>query len=228
MNLFDILTRFPDQQSCIAHLERIRFGDEPYCPLCGGMDVARKKDRNRVGRWNCHDCKSSFNVLSKTIMQQTQVPLQKWFCAIALIVNAKKSLSSCQLARDLDLTQQTAWYMQQRIRAAMASKQLPLLKGIIEADETYVGGRPRRRRNRKNNDNQKTREGEERKRRLSWARSSDLETSRPALPKTPPDEASSTSLPELSILKVRSSFQTNIKPMTSFEGSCLIPSSTTA
>ncbi len=152
MNLFDILNRFPNQRSCIDHLERIRFGDEPYCPLCGGMDVAQKKERNRIGRWNCHDCKSSFNVLSKTIMQNTHIPLQKWFCAIGLIVNAKKSLSSYQLARDLNLIQSTAWYMQQRIRAAMASKQLPLLKGIIEADETYVGGRPRRRRNRKDDD----------------------------------------------------------------------------
>ena len=158
MNLFEILNRFPDQQSCIDHLERIRFGNEPYCPLCGGMGVARKQERHRVGRWNCHYCKSSFNVLSGTIMQQTQVPLQKWFCAIALILNAKKSLSSCQLARDLDLTQQTAWYMQQRIRSSMASGQLPLLKGIIEADETYVGGRPRRRKNRKDGD-QKNKRG---------------------------------------------------------------------
>ena len=158
MNLFDILNRFPDQQSCIDHLERIRFGNEPYCPLCGDMDVARKKERNLVGRWNCHGCNSSFNVLSKTIMQKTKVPLQKWFCAIGLILNAKKSLSSCQLARDLDMTQPTAWYVQQRIRAAMASKQLPLLRGIIEADETYVGGRPRRRKNRKDDD-QKNKRG---------------------------------------------------------------------
>ena len=155
MNLFNIITRFPDQQSCIDHLEKIRFGNEPYCPLCGVVDVAKKVEKKKIGRWNCHACRSSFNVLSGTIMQGTQMPLQKWFCAIGLIVNAKKSLSSCQLARDLDLTQPTAWYMLHRIRAAMASKQLPLLKGIIEADETYVGGRPRRRRNRKDNDNQK-------------------------------------------------------------------------
>ena len=64
--------------------------------------------------------------------------------AIGLIVNAKKSLSSCQLARDLELNQKTAWYMQQRIRAAMASNHAQLLQGIIEADETYVGGRPRK------------------------------------------------------------------------------------
>ena len=158
MNLFEILNRFPDQRSCIDHLERIRFGDEPYCPLCGDMDVARKKERNLVGRWNCHGCNSSFNVLSKTIFQGTHMPLQKWFAAIALILNAKKSLSSCQLARDIDMTNPTAWYMQQRIRAAMASGQLPLLKGIIEADETYVGGRPRRRKNRKDGD-QKNKRG---------------------------------------------------------------------
>ena len=159
MNLFNIITRFPDQQSCIDHLEKIRFGNEPYCPLCGVVDVAKKVEKKKIGRWNCHACRSSFNVLSGTIMQGTQMPLQKWFCAIGLIVNAKKSLSSCQLARDLDLTQPTAWYMLHRIRAAMASKQLPLLKGIIEADETYVGGRPRRRRNRKDNDNQKNKRG---------------------------------------------------------------------
>ena len=159
MNLFNIITRFPDQQSCIGHLEKIRFGNEPYCPLCGVMDVAKKVEKKKIGRWNCHTCKSSFNVLSGTVMQGTQMPLQKWFMAIGLIINAKKSLSSCQLARDLDLTQPTAWYMQQRIRAAMASKQLPLLKGIIEADETYVGGRPRRRKNRKDNDNQKNKRG---------------------------------------------------------------------
>ena len=66
--------------------------------VCGSVDVARKADGQRVGRWNCRDCKSSFNVLSGTIFQGTHLPLQKWFCAIALIVNAKKSLSSHQLS----------------------------------------------------------------------------------------------------------------------------------
>ena len=114
---------------------------------CGVVgECARKQERDKVGRWNCHSCKSSFNVLSGTIFQGTHVPLQKWFLVIALIMNAKKSLSSCQLARDLALNQKTAWYMQQRIRSEMANKQgLILLKGIIEADETYVGGKPRKR-----------------------------------------------------------------------------------
>lgn len=146
MNLIEIFRKFPDQQACIDHLETIRFRNGAYCPLCGSTEnVRRKRDGDRVGRWNCHDCHKSFNVLSGTVMQGTHVPLQKWFAAIAIMVNAKKSVSSPQLARDLDLTNPTAWYLQQRIRAAMASDQAPMLEGVIEADETFVGGKPRKR-----------------------------------------------------------------------------------
>ena len=98
----------------------------------------------KVGRWNRRACKSSFNVLSGTVFQGTHIPLQKWFLAISLIVNAKKSLSSYQLARDLKLNQKTAWYMQTRIRVAMVDRERRLLQGIIEADETYLGGKPRK------------------------------------------------------------------------------------
>jgi len=143
MNLITIFSRFPDQETCIEHLECLRWAGDPFCPLCGDHDVARKVEGDRVGRWNCHGCKSSFNVLSKTIFQKTKIPLQKWFLAIGLMVHAKKSLSSHQLARDLEITQPTAWYMQHRIRAAMGTDEGELLKGIIEADETYVGGKPR-------------------------------------------------------------------------------------
>ena len=140
---------YPNQQACIAHLERIRWGNRPACPYCGSLDVARKREGKLVGRWNCHDCKDSFNVLAGTVMQKTKIPLVKWFAAIALIVNAKKSLSSCQLARDLEMNQGTAWYLMQRVRAAMAADQGPLLRGIVEADETYLGGRPRKRNRRR-------------------------------------------------------------------------------
>ena len=144
MNLIAIFSRYPDQESCIEHLEKIRWDDDPACPFCGCVNVARKADGDRVGRWNCHACHSSFNVLSGTIFEKTRVPLQKWFLAIGLMANAKKSLSSCQLARDLTLTQQTAWYMMHRIRSEMMSEQRGLLQGIVEADETYIGGKPRK------------------------------------------------------------------------------------
>ena len=145
MNLITIFSLYPDQEACIEHLEAVRWGDEAHCPHCGSAEVARKTERHRIGRWNCRDCKSSFNVLSGTIFEKTKVELQKWFLAVGLVVNAKKSLSSYQLARDLELNQKTAWYMQQRIRAAMAADQAPMLQGIVEADETYVGGKPRKR-----------------------------------------------------------------------------------
>ena len=78
-------------------------------------------------------------------MEKTKIPLQKWFLGIGLMVNAKKSLSSHQLASDLELNQKSAWYMQQCIRSQMASEQGSiLLQGIVEADETYVGGKPRK------------------------------------------------------------------------------------
>ena len=144
MNLLAIFTRFPDHEACLEHLETTRWGDDPHCPHCGSIKVARKADGHRQGRWNCHDCKSSFNVLSGTVFEKTKIPLQKWFVAIGLMVNAKKSLSSHQLARDLDMNPKSAWFMQQRIRAEMATEQGDMLQGIVEADETYVGGKPRK------------------------------------------------------------------------------------
>ena len=141
MNIVSVASRFPTQEACIAHLEAKRWGTSPACPHCGSVSVARKREGDRVGRWNCRGCKSSFNVLSGTIFEKTRVPLPKWFLAIALVVNAKKSLSSYQLARDLDLNQPTAHYLQQRIRAAMTADQGALLRGIVEADETFLGGK---------------------------------------------------------------------------------------
>lgn len=145
MNLITIFRRFPDQMACIAHLEDIRWGAEAHCPKCRSIHVARKCDGERVGRWNCHDCHASFNVLSGTIFEKTRVPLQKWFFAIGLMINAKKSLSSYQLARDLELTHQTALFMQQRIRAAMAADHAAdLLHKIVEVDEDHVDGNARK------------------------------------------------------------------------------------
>ena len=105
--------------------------------------MARKADGERIGRWNCHECKSSFNVLSGTIFQKTKVPLQKWFLAIALALRTEKSLSSHRLARDLDLNQKTAWYMAMRIREAMAGD-LEMLVGIVGVDNEYIDGKPRK------------------------------------------------------------------------------------
>ena len=144
MNLITVVNRYPDQRSCIAHLERLRYGEHgAFCPYCGGTKVGRKRENQRIGRWNCYDCGSSFNVLQGTIFQKTKIPLQKWFIAIALMINAKKSMSSHQMARSLGMHQKTAWYMMQRIRSDMASEDHTLLEDIVEVDETFLGGRVR-------------------------------------------------------------------------------------
>lgn len=143
MDLITVMRKFPDQQACMAYLETVRWGDHPVCPHCNGDQVGRKVDGDRIGRWNCHSCSISFNVLSDTIFSRTKIPLQKWFLAIALILNAKKSISSHQLARDLDLNQKSAWYMKMRIRDNMVEDREGFLYGIVEADETFVGGKPR-------------------------------------------------------------------------------------
>ena len=147
MNLIEVMERFPDQESCIDHLERIRWQGTPICPFCGCIEVVRKKEDGvgRVGRWHCSACKASFKVTHGTVFHGTKIPLQKWFLAISLILNAKKGLSSYQIQRDLELNQKTAWYILTRIRAEMAKKTSPIvLQGIIEADETYLGGKPRK------------------------------------------------------------------------------------
>ena len=146
MDLIKVMERFPDQEACPAHLEKIRWKGSPKCPHCEGTHIGRwtETEEGRIGRWNCHACEVSFKVTCGTVFHGARIALQKWFLAISLITNAKKSLSSHQLARDLDLNQKTAWYMMVRIRAEMAKKGGALLEGIIEADETYIGGKPRK------------------------------------------------------------------------------------
>ena len=148
MNLIEVMERFPDQEACIQFLERVRWKGKPECPHCQSQKLNyrhHETETGRIGRWNCQECKATFRVLHGTLFHRTKIPLQKWFMAISLIVNAKKGISSYQLQRDLSLNQKTAWYMLVRIRAEMADKAgSVLLKGIIEADETYIGGKPRK------------------------------------------------------------------------------------
>ncbi len=145
MDLIMIMEMFPDQAACIAYLEQLRWQGSPECPHCESTHINKRNETatGRIGRWNCHDCHSTFKVTSGTMFVGTQIALQKWFLAIALMANAKKSLSSCQLARDLGLKQRTAWRIMMCIRAEMGKDNV-LLQGIVEADETYIGGSSRK------------------------------------------------------------------------------------
>lgn len=143
MNIIQVYERFPDQESCLAHLEAARWGGEPSCPYCESTNTAPSSDRRR--RHRCYECKTSFSVTVGTIFHHTHLPLQKWFLAITLMLNAKKGLSALQLSRDLEVNKNTAWRITMQIRKAMSqAEQRNLLTGIVEMDEAYVGGKPRR------------------------------------------------------------------------------------
>jgi transposase-like protein len=141
MNLLEVIARFPDQEACINHLETLRWQGKPQCPYCKSEQSSK-----RVGtqRYQCHGCNSAYSVLVRTIFESTKLELPKWFLAISLILNAKKGLSSRQLGRDLGINRNTAWYLQMRIRKAMQEgDDQDLFKGIVEIDETYIGGAQR-------------------------------------------------------------------------------------
>lgn len=137
MDLIDLNERFGSQDDCIAHLERARWGDEVKCAYC---ESARTTKAKNGYRHHCNACNRTFSIYVGTIFEGTKLPLIKWFTAICLITNAKKGLSSRQLARDIGVNKDTAWYMQMRIRNAMNDDEGGLFDGIVEADETYVGG----------------------------------------------------------------------------------------
>jgi transposase-like protein len=140
MNIVTIYEKFPTAADCITHLERVSWHGKPICPYC-------KSDRTTSMpsefRHHCNNCNTTFSVTVDTIFHHTHLDLQKWFLAISLVLNAKKGISARQLARDLNVNKNTAWYMGMRIRNAMF-EQPELMHGIVEMDECYIGGKPRK------------------------------------------------------------------------------------
>lgn len=136
MNILDIHKKFSTKRKCIKHLERIRWGKEPQCPYCNSR---KSSARSKGYRHQCNSCNKSYSVTVSTIFHHSNLDLKKWFLAISLILNAKKGISSRQLARDLGVDKNTAWYLQMRLRKAMYDGD-SILTGIVEADETYIGG----------------------------------------------------------------------------------------
>jgi transposase-like protein len=142
MNIVCIYELFPKEADCIAHLEKVRWHGKPICPYCKSD---RTTPRPAECRHHCNACNTTFSVTAGTIFHQTHLDLQKWLLAVSIILNAKKGLSARQLARDLEVNKNTGWRMGMQIRKAMGEQgQRELLTGIIEMDEAYIGGKPRK------------------------------------------------------------------------------------
>lgn len=147
MNILELFQSFKTQEQAVEHLEKVRWHGRPICPYCTSAKICRHVSGDRAGqRWQCQDCTRAFAVTVGTIFHGTHVPLKSWFLVLALMLNAKKSASAYQIARDLGMRRPTVWSMMNRVRIVMAAdaNQHALLHGIVEADETYIGGKPRK------------------------------------------------------------------------------------
>ena len=136
----EFFKRFPSNDTARKHLERVRWNGKPVCPFCAQDDRVQK--RKRKGFMRCGHCKKDFTVRTGTIFAKSNVGLDVWFYAIYLMMTARKSVSSLQLSKELGVTQKTAWFMSHRIRTACGGDNAKL-RGIVEVDETYIGGKER-------------------------------------------------------------------------------------
>ena len=137
--LLQMMAAFPDEQSAIDHFTAIRWADGAYCPLCGSTKVYHFSDKRTH---KCGDCRKRFSIKVGTIFEDSKIPLRSWMIAIWLITSHKKGIASTQLAKDIGVTQKTAWFMLHRLRHAARSQSFNKpLDGEVEIDETYVGGK---------------------------------------------------------------------------------------
>ncbi|HLX57948.1 MAG TPA: IS1595 family transposase [Ktedonobacteraceae bacterium] len=167
LNLSTIAKHFSSEEAAYELIESIRWPAGPICPHCGSVDHAyfltpengyRTTSTGKVSYrrvWKCADCRQQFSVLVGTIFEDSKIPLSKWLLAIHLLCQGKNGVSAHELHRTLKITYKSAWFMAHRIRYAMERQPLAgmlatddQLTGIVEADETYIGGKARGKRGR--------------------------------------------------------------------------------
>lgn len=144
-SILDLIKVFPNEQTCIDHLETLRWNGNVVSPF----DASSKVYNCKGNKYKCKNTGKYFNVKTDTLFDNTKIELQKWFLAIWIVTSHKKGISSLQLGRDLNITQKSAWFMLQRIRNCFGIENNNELDNEVEADETYVGGKNKNRHNNK-------------------------------------------------------------------------------
>jgi transposase-like protein len=140
MTLSEFMERFGTDEACRAHMESVRWPSGPVCPRCGTINNA-KPIRSRPGLYRCGGCGKQFTVTGGTALEGSHLPLRVWYLAMYLMLSTAKPISAMSLSRQLGIQYRTCWHLLHRLRAMLpAGEKLPLA-GIIEADETYVGGK---------------------------------------------------------------------------------------
>lgn len=138
LDLPTLIERFGSEDKCHDYLEKLRWPDGVTCPRCESKSISRIQERRQ---FECNGCRYQFSVRVGTIFHDSHLPLWKWFLTVYMIVQSKKGISSNQLKRVLAVAYKTAWYLSHRIRAAMKDDGAELLRGIVEVDETWIGGK---------------------------------------------------------------------------------------
>jgi transposase-like protein len=138
-SLIQMMKALPDEQAAIDHFTAIRWKHGAFCPHCGSTKVYHFSD-NRTHK--CGDCRKRFSIKVGTIFEDSKIGLREWMLAVWLITSHKKGIASTQLAKDIGVTQKTAWFMLHRLRFAAQTKSFNRhLDGMVEADETFIGGK---------------------------------------------------------------------------------------
>src|SRR4029077_5186419 len=136
ISTFQLFAMIPDQETARVYLESRLWPNGVRCPVCGlGERITTRKG----GFYRCNQCKEDFTVRTGTIFERSHVPLHKWVYAMYLVVTARKGISSMQLSKEIGVTQKSAWFMLGRLREACGND-LTALEGVVEVDETFVGG----------------------------------------------------------------------------------------
>jgi hypothetical protein len=149
MNLIDVAKELATDEQCLAFLEKMRWPDGIVrCPTCGNDKISKitrktASKNKRAQIYQCLEttCKQQFSATNGSIYHDSHLPLDKWFMAIALIVDAKKGISAKQVQQHLGIgSYKTAWYVCHRVRKAMVDANPTPMGGVVEVDETYIGG----------------------------------------------------------------------------------------
>ncbi|MBI4557739.1 MAG: IS1595 family transposase [Candidatus Hydrogenedentes bacterium] len=138
--LTEAIRYFSDPDVCDSFVATLRWPHGIECPYCQSHNVGRIATRRM---YQCKQCRKQFSVKRGTIFEDSAIPLDKWLAAIWMIANCKNGISSYEVARGLGLTQKTTWFMLHRIRLAMQDQDSAKLTGIVEVDETFIGGKAR-------------------------------------------------------------------------------------
>src|SRR5665213_3511516 len=138
--LIEAIEHFSNPQVCVDTVARAKWPNGPECPRCGQKRLSYVTTRCT---WTCLECRKQFSVKVATIFEDSPIALNKWLCAMWLVGNCKNGVSSYEIARDLKVTQKTAWFMLHRIRYAMHHGTINKMSGTVEADETFIGGKAR-------------------------------------------------------------------------------------